>query len=92
MAKLVKNSKGFTVIRMSYMEYAAITDTFARCELCGEETTDGYYIPLIQHWYCENCYNLWNRTAVYYKIDAETERRLFNVMKHKIDLLGSWEE
>lgn len=92
MAKQIKNNKGFLVIKMSYQEYAVITDTFARCDLCGDETTDGYYIPMIKQWYCQECYELWNRTAVHYKVDEDVERRRFNIMKQKIDLLGSWEE
>ena len=95
MAKQEWNSKNFLVIRMSWREYVAATDSWGFCDLCGQQDFDekeGYYIPAIDQWYCKVCFDGWLSSATHYPSDREKERERFNKMKIKLQRLGVWHE
>ena len=94
MAIQYQNDKRFLIIKMTWREYVAATDTWGWCDLCGTndftQTGYGYYIPVINQWYCQKCYEQWYEGATHYRVDIEKERQAFNEMKSKLERLGVW--
>ena len=89
------NSERFLIIRMSWREYVAATDTWGWCDLCGtndfsDNGGEGYYIAVINQWYCWRCAQQYFLSATHYEVDKEKERQNFNDMKHKLERLGVW--
>lgn len=56
MAEIVKNKKGFKVMKMNLSEINYIGG-FGICDWCGNTSTEGYYIAVLNQWYCPKCYN-----------------------------------
>lgn len=95
MANPVKNDKRFLIIEMTWREYVAAQDCWGWCCLCGtNDFSDnggvGFYIPVINQWYCKNCYDQWYAGATHYRVDIEKERQSYNEMKSKLERLGVW--
>lgn len=93
MATPLQNDKRFLVIKMSWREYVAATDTWGWCDLCGFNEfgdEEGYYIAVINQWYCKKCYDAWYSTATHYKVDTEKERASYNVIMNKLKGMGVW--
>lgn len=90
MAAIVDNPKGFKVIEISRSE---ILDKMAKhgsvgiCDDCGTpHSKDGFYIAVLNRWYCPKCYNEWLARAKWYHEDEHYEtshfelyRKVFNV-------------
>lgn len=89
MAKIVENSKGFKVIEVPRIE---VIDKMAKygsvgiCDCCGNSDTNGYYIAVLNRWYCPKCYQEWMERAKRYPEDISFEeshfqlyRKIFNV-------------
>ena len=77
----VKIEKGeLDIIVATRQEFVAAFDSFMQCNLCGADesmTYPMYYIPTIDQVYCERCFNLWQSSARYYKVDQkEIDKRL----------------
>ena len=47
------------------------------CDKTQPHNGKGYYIAVLNHWYCEECYKQWISRATYYPEDADVERRNF---------------
>lgn len=94
MANLWKNDKNFKIIQMSWREYVATTESWGLCDCCGGSDFEygGYYIPLIDSWFCKTCFDAWYSTAKRYKVDIQKEQEKFIKMKHKLEDLGAWNE
>lgn len=80
MAKQVESGK-FLVIECTAGELMnAVGSDICICDWCGKPylpTEKGYYIAVLNQWYCEKCYNEWAERATYYPEDADVERRNF---------------
>ncbi len=84
MAELVQNKKGFKVLKMILDEVNHVGG-LGICDYCNTASTEGYYIAVLNMWYCPKCYNEWYLRAKYYKEDADVENRNFNRMKEMLD-------
>ena len=93
MAKLWKNNKTFQVIKLTWREYVAATDTFGLCDACGQNSSEEplYYVAVVDHVFCEMCFKAWYDTAKRYSVDMPKEQEAFIRMKHKLMDLGCWE-
>lgn len=94
MASLWRNTKQFKVIKMSWKECVAITDSWALCDLCGQNSSEEplYYIAVINQFYCESCFNAWFSSAKRYKSDLEKEQMNFVNVRNKLRDLDVWNE
>lgn len=98
MAKLIKVQieKGeLEIIVASRQEFVAAFDDFMQCSLCGAEemmTEQMYYIPTIDQVYCERCFNLWQSSARYYKVDQKDVDNRLDALKTKFKAFGCWED
>jgi hypothetical protein len=79
MAKIVKNAKGFKVIQIKAVELMEIIpQSIGMCDYCGQASLDGYYIAVLNAYYCPACYNNWCKRAEYYEEDRPYEEKSFN--------------
>lgn len=78
---------------MNWKEYVGCTGKWSLCDLCGEAVSeeDGYYIALIDSWYCKTCLEAYLKGAKRYKSDMEKEQKNFVDMKTKLVDMGVWE-
>lgn len=76
MAQIINNEKGFKVIECSLIEIANLGG-LGICDFCNKASFDGYYIAVLNCWYCPECYQDWIKRAQRYPEDAHVEQRNF---------------
>lgn len=86
MAKIVDNPKGFKVIEASRMELACKLGGFGICDNCNMASNIGYYVAVLNRWFCPKCYNEWYEYATHYPEDARIENKNFEHFKIMIDI------
>ena len=92
MAKLKENDKKFKVIELDFEEMASIGFGWI-CDRCGKEHKGtGYYVAVLNRWFCPPCYEAWYKNAINYaesnpnSPDAQVERKNF---MYVCNLLGA---
>ena len=70
------NSKGFKIIKTSKQEIISIGG-FGICDSCAKTSEYGYLIPALgSYWYCEKCYDDWDKRAKFYEEDVKFETQM----------------
>ncbi len=67
----------FLIIECTAAECYAVCGGPGICDYCGSPKPKGYYIAVLNQWYCEECFKEWKMTARYYPEDADVERKNF---------------
>jgi len=78
MAKQIDNEKGFLEIETSMTECVEKFGGLGICDLCNNADFTGYYIAVLNSWYCQKCYQEWLSRAIRYKEDIPFEQRRFD--------------
>lgn len=96
MAKIIKTNKKFLIIEMSRMEAIATFHfidesdaegyTGCRCDWCNKQPETGFYIAVLNSWYCKPCYEEFYNRAVWYNSDKKIEEANFERIKEKLNL------
>lgn len=73
MAAKVQNKKGFLVVEASMTE-ALKLGGMAICDSCNRSDSKGYFIAVLNSWYCTSCYEEWIKRAHRYVEDIPTEK------------------
>ncbi len=84
MAQIINNPHGFKVIEVSRAEMVEKLSEYGCvgiCDYCAKSPVNGYYIAVLNQWYCPECYKRWVKDARYYPEDARVEDRNFNYYK-----------
>lgn len=80
MAKQIEFDK-FLIIECTARELSDGVGSYVIvCDSCGASalpSDKGYYIAVLNRWYCEECYKDWCEHAVWYADDVDIERRNF---------------
>ena len=84
MAKVVEFDK-FKVIKESAKEMFDAVGSPGICDNCDEMPSEGYYIAVLNRWFCKKCFERFKRGAKWYPEDALIEDRNF---KHYAFCLG----
>lgn len=80
MARIVKNYKGFKILEIKREE---MLDKLSRygslgiCDSCMRPASVGYYIAVINQWFCEDCYKDFLKTIDRYEEDERIENKNF---------------
>ena len=45
------------------------------CDHCNQASSEGYLVPVLNHWLCPDCFNSWAKRATYYPEDIDYESR-----------------
>lgn len=85
MAKIVDNPKRFKVIELSRNELAKIGG-IGICDRCNGTSNTGYYVAVLNCWFCPKCYNEWYGCATHYPEDIKIENKNFEFYKNLFDL------
>ena len=65
----------FLVIEATSLEMYSACGSPGICDYCGQHSENGYYIAVINRWYCPDCYEAFKRDARYSPKDAPVEER-----------------
>ena len=84
MAKIVEFDR-FKVIKASANEMFEAVGSPGICDYCSERPEHGYYIEVLNKWFCPKCWKEFKKRAVWYPEDAQIEERNF---KHYAFCLG----
>lgn len=81
MGKQIKFGK-FLIIECTAKELREATGAeIVRCDFCDDvaiaHNYKGYYIAVLNQWFCSKCFGKWKENAFWYPEDAEIERRNF---------------
>ncbi|WP_172918570.1 demethylase [Capnocytophaga canis] len=92
MAEIVKNNKGFKIIKLSLEEIEEIFKGFGICDCCSDfdkVNEELFLIPVLNNRsYCQKCYNEWIEKAENYEEDRGFEQKLF---EYDLGLIESYE-
>ena len=90
MAKVIDNPKGFKVIEISRKELvgrlAKCCGPVGFCDSCGSIDDNGFYIAVLNRWYCPKCYEDWMKSSICYDEDSDYEISRFELFKDIFDL------
>lgn len=86
MAKKVENPKGFLVIEVSGTENIEKIGGMAICDSCNSHSSDGYYIAVLNHWVCPDCFNEWIERAKRHEEDIRIEQRNYDFYSQLLGL------
>lgn len=86
MASITKNEKGFKVIRIDNDELQQAFGSPGICDNCSEMSEEGYYIAVLNRWFCPVCYHEWIKHATYYKEDKPIEERNYQYMTEMLEI------
>lgn len=64
----------FLVIETSRSECISFGG-MAVCDYCNAASEVGYYIAVLNCWYCPKCFEEWKKRAKWYQEDADVEKR-----------------
>lgn len=80
MAKQIEFDK-FLIIECTAGELMdAVGTDICICDWCGRaflSSEKGYYIAVLNHWYCEKCFEEWKEHAEWFAEDVDYERKNF---------------
>lgn len=77
MAKVIVNPKGFKIIKTTMFE-CLTWDGAAICDHCNQSAHEGYFVSVLNHWVCPECYKEWYNTAKVYQEDKHYEQVVFD--------------
>jgi len=88
MAEIIRNEKGFKVIKTSISEINQSVGGLGICDKCNVSSFTGYYVAVLNYWICEECYNEFLGRAKRYKEDTEIEQRNYDYMLNAFERSG----
>lgn len=86
MAEIIPNEKDFKVIKVSLSELRQAFGGYGICDYCGSNKFTGYYIAVLNHWYCENDFKRFLKNAYNYPEDRNIEQANFENAKTLLNL------
>ncbi len=84
MSKIVENSKGFKVIAISDRECKEKIGGLGICDDCNKDFQTAFYVAVLNHSYCQECYDSWMTNAIKFPEDRKYEEENFNRMKETL--------
>lgn len=76
MAKVVESYR-FKVIKATAKEMFEAVGSPGVCDYCSDCPEHGYYIAVLNKWYCKKCFENFKKRAVWHPEDAIVEERNF---------------
>lgn len=64
-----KIDKGYVAYKMRNIDAIEIFNGFGICDSCSKLTHYGYYVPILNYYKCEDCFNEWKKNCIYYPED-----------------------
>ena len=90
MAKVFNNKKGFKVIQVTRGEMLCALSEYGCigiCDNCGSsDCKEGFYIAVLNSWFCSKCFYEWYAGATRYKEDERFENDKFELYKSVLNV------
>ena len=77
MAKQIEFDK-FLIIESTASEIYAACGGPGICDRCGYPSAKGYYMAVLNRWFCPECFEHWKSYAQWYPEDADIENKNFD--------------
>lgn len=77
MAKQIKFGK-FLIIEAKASELYVAVGSPGICDNCCKPSSYGYYIAVLNRWFCPECFEEYKKRARYYPEDAAIEKKNFD--------------
>jgi len=77
MAKPLKNEKGFKILTICLTDIINIGSP-GICDWCSGDVNTGKYIAVLNHIYCDKCYDEWYNRAKYFPQDKPVEDKNYD--------------
>jgi hypothetical protein len=84
MSKIVENSKGFKIIEISDRECKEKIGGLGICDDCNKDFQTAFYVAVLNHCYCQKCYDSWMTRAINYDSDKPIENKNFKWMLNRV--------
>lgn len=84
--KEIQHERGFKVIQCSLVEIARLGCNMPMCDRCNNATFDGYYIAVLNRWFCPSCYEEYISRATWYPEDSAIEDRNYEDAKLRMSV------
>lgn len=81
--EIINNDKKFHILKIHRNTLQDINCP-GICDSCSSTPIEGYYIAVLNHWYCQACYDKWYKHAKNYPQDREYETRNFKNMIYTV--------
>lgn len=82
MASIVKSSKNFKIIHFTSQEMTRLTgNAYPICDNCAKAEQYGFYVAVLNQWFCQDCVDEWHERAKNYLQDREIENKNFEFYK-----------
>lgn len=78
MAYIYNNKKGFKVIRTENRLEVLMLGGIGVCDWCNDTSKTGYLVAVLNHWYCDECFQEWYKRAVFFDEDTLIETKNYN--------------
>ena len=78
------NCGQFLVIEATRNEMNAAVGSPGICDSCGQPSERGYYIAVLNKWYCNKCFLDFKSHATYYPQDRPIEERNYKYYAQKL--------
>ena len=85
--KIFTTDNGHTILEVGCKEMKNACNSLCICDFCGEQQTcdsTGFYIPVLNKWYCKKCYAIWEADCKYYPEDEGIAERNYIRMTNNI--------
>lgn len=70
----IKSKCGYVVYETTLLEVCRLGG-IGICDRCNTLPARGYLIPILNRYYCKECYERWSETAIYYPEDLWVEEK-----------------
>lgn len=78
MATIYKNDKGFRIIKIHSQEIITTIGGLGICDNCEKAHIGfGYLIPVMNRWFCPDCFKEWYEKATRFEEDNAFEESIF---------------
>lgn len=85
MIKIVENAKNFKVLEITSQQCKEKIGGLGICDDCNKDFETAYYVAVLNHCYCQKCYDSWMLRAVNYKEDHYVETKNFDVIRYVLE-------
>ncbi len=83
--KKFKTAKGYIVYKATAAE-TALLGGIGVCDDCGQETAQGFLVPVLNHYMCPACFQDWEAHGTFYPQDTEIEAKNAAYYERRIPL------
>lgn len=80
--KKFKSDCGYIVYETTPRECIEITNGFGICDMCAKTDKVIYLVPVLNHAFCQKCYDDWNERAIFYEDDLWFEKLYVDTWEH----------